>query len=307
MPISNFYQNGYTIDSARFATTPTKSVEQDLKFSLRAFLLKSAENFLLSLFGITFLFPFYWMFSTSLKTLAETLAFPPTLLPQVPMWGNYAIAWNFSNFPLSAWNSIIVSSLVVILQLLVILPASYAFAFKNFRFSKLLFTLILVGLMIPPQVIFLPLYLLFSKFNMINTYIPLIIPFASSAFGIFLTTQSFRQIPRDIVESALLDGASELVVIWRILIPSVAPTIATFILFSFISHWNDYFWVLSMTNDENLRTLPLAVVHLTDSDGGVKNWHIKMAGNMILVAPVLLAYVSANKWIKRAFAYSGIK
>lgn len=306
MPTSNSYHDGFTIDSAapRASSRPDEGA---LAASCARGFVKLFEAFALLSLGIVFLFPFFWMVSTSLKTLAETLEFPPALLPHVFMWENFLTAWNSSNFPAAGLNSLVVAVGVIVLQLAVILPAAYAFAFKRFRFSRFFFTLVIAGLMIPPQVTFLPLYLLFSKLRLINTYIPLIFPFVSSAFGIFLLTQSFRQVPVEVVESARLDGASEWKIIRRVLLPAVVPTVVTFVLFSFISHWNDYFWVLSMTNDESVRTLPLAVVRLIDSDGGVKHWHTTMAANMILVAPILLVYIPANRWIKRAFAYNGIK
>ncbi len=306
MPTSNSFHDGFTIDSAA-PRASSRSDADALRASVARGCFKLLEALALLALGAFFLFPFFWMFGTSLKTLAETLRFPPTLLPKFFMWENFPAVWNSSNFPAAALNSVAVAIGIILIQLAVILPASYAFAFKRFRFSKPLFTLVIAGLMIPPQVTFLPLYLFFSRLGMINTYVPLILPFASSAFGIFLLTQSFRQIPAEIVESARLDGASEFVIVRRVLLPSVIPTLMTFVLFSFISHWNDYFWVLSMTNDESVRTLSLAVVRLIDADGGVKHWHTTMAANMILVAPVLLAYVSANRWIKRAFAYNGIK
>jgi sn-glycerol 3-phosphate transport system permease protein len=246
------------------------------------------------------------MLSTSFKTLVETVSFPPSLFPEKFMLENYAEAWRASGFPRAAANSLFISASILVSQFCVMLPAAYAFAFKKFRCARIFFSCIVVGLMVPPQVTFLPLYLFFSRIGLINTAIPLILPFASSAFGIFLLTQSFRQIPFELIEAAKLDGASEFRIVTRILLPSVVPTLTTFALFSFVSHWNDYFWVLSMTNNEVMRTLPLAIAHLTEADG-LKNWHTMMAGNMLLVAPVLVVYWGASKWIKRAFAYNGIK
>jgi sn-glycerol 3-phosphate transport system permease protein len=273
---------------------------------IRRFGARTVKVSCLLVLGLIFVFPFYWMLSTSFKSLAETVAFPPALLPERFLLENYAEAWRMSNFPHAAANSLFVALSVLALQICVMLPAAYAFAFKKFRGSGLFFSCIVIGLMVPPQVTFLPLYLFFSRLRLINTAIPLILPFASSAFGIFLLTQSFRRIPIELVEAAKLDGASETRIVTHILLPSVIPALVTFALFSFVSHWNDYFWVLSMTNDETMRTLPVAVVNLTESEG-LKNWHVKMAGNMLLVAPILLVYWGANKWIKRAFAYNGIK
>ena len=147
---------------------------------------------------------------------------------------------------------------------------------------------------------------MFANLGLINTFVPLIIPFASSAFGIFMITQSFRQVPKDVIEAAKLDKASSFKIIRRILIPSIRPTLICFMLFSFISHWNDYFWNFAMTNIDAMRTLPIAVARLSATEG-VRQWHIIMAGNMMFVAPLLIIYVFCNKWIKKAFAYRGVK
>lgn len=275
-----------------------KKIQSKLKYSI--------EIVLLLLLAAVFIFPFIWMLSTSLKPLVEAMQFPPSLIPQQIQLQNFAEAWGSSDFLKAAGNSLFVALSILFLQLLVILPASYAFAFKPARWHKFVFAIVMVGLMVPQQITFLPVYLLFSKFNLINTYTPLIIPFVASAFGTFMITQSFKQIPTDVIEAAKLDRASTFKIIWRILLPSVRPTIIVFALFSFITHWNDYFWPYAMTNADNLRTLPMAVANLISMDG-IKQWNVIMAGNIILVVPLLMLYVFCNKWIKRAFAYSGIK
>lgn len=267
---------------------------------------KIIEIAALLVLSIIFIFPFFWMLTTSFKTLPETMLFPPSLFPDKWMFQNYLTAWHSGSFPFYLYNSVFISISVLVFQFIVIIPAAYAFAKKKFTGSKVLFGMILLGLMIPTQVTFLPVYLLFSKLNLINTPWALILPFASSSFGIFLLTQSFKQIPDEIIEAARLDKASELKIIASIMLPMAKPALLTFALFSFIAHWNDYFWVLTMTNSDAIRTLPVGIVNLKDAES-IKNWHIIMAGNVILVAPILLIYTVANRYIKSAFTYSGIK
>ncbi len=267
---------------------------------------KVVEIMALFALALIFIFPFFWMFITSFKTLAETMLFPPSLLPAKWMFENYLSAWHSGAFPFYLLNSIFIAVSILIFQFVVIIPAAYAFAKKQFKGSHLLFGLILLGLMIPTQVTFLPIYLLFSKFGLINTPWALILPFASSSFGIFLLTQSFKQIPNEIIEAAKLDKASEFQIVLQIMLPMARPALLTFALFSFIAHWNDYFWVLTMTNSDAIRTLPVGIVNLKDSES-IKNWHIIMAGNVILVAPILFIYSVANRYIKSAFTYGGIK
>jgi sn-glycerol 3-phosphate transport system permease protein len=267
---------------------------------------KMLEIAALILLASIFVFPFFWIISTSFKTLVETTHYPPALFPDNPSPENYAVAFASNNFPMAALNSLFIVVAILVLQMIVILPASYVLAFKKSKLEKPFFALILIGLMVPDQVTFLPVYLMFSKLKLINTYVPLIVPFAASAFGIFMVTQSFKQIPKDVLEAAKLDKSHPLKTIWRVLLPSIRPTIICFALFSCITHWNDYFWPFAMTNQESLRTLPMAVAKLSSVDS-IKQWHIIMAGNTMLILPLLIIYLFCNKWIKKAFAYNGIK
>lgn len=264
------------------------------------------NNIALIILMALFIVPFIWMLSTSLKSGVEVTQFPPSLLPESPQFKNFSDAWSTGDFTSYIFNSVFITVAILILQIVTIVPAAYAFAKKKFKGSKLLFGMVLCGLMIPSQITFLPLYIFFSKASLIDTYIPLIFPFMSSAFGIFFITQSFKQIPEDIIEAARLDKASELKIMYKIMLPMAKPAVITFMLFSFITHWNDYFWVLTMTNSKLYRTLPIAVATLSQTEG-VRSWHIIMAGNVLLVLPILLIYLIANKKIKQAFTYMGLK
>ena len=267
---------------------------------------KAAETAALLLIAAVFIFPFLWMLTTSFKTLPELLVFPPPFFPKNWIPDNYLQAWNAGTFPKYIGNSLVVSVSILILQFLVITPAAYAFARKKFRGSRLMFNMVLVGLMVPEQVTFLPVYLMFSKVGLIDTYASLILPFVFSPFGIFFLTQSIRQIPDEIFEAAWLDQANEFTIMTKIVLPMIRPALITFGLFSFISHWNDYFWALSMTTSENIRTLSIGVTTLLNNEG-LKNWNVLMAGNMIQVVPILILYLAASSKIKSAFTYSGIK
>jgi sn-glycerol 3-phosphate transport system permease protein len=263
-------------------------------------------SILLILLALVFVFPFFWMLATAFKTLPELMQLPPTLLPQHFTLDNFRQAWSSSNFPQYIFNSFVISVSILVLQFAVIFPAAYTFARKKFFGSGVLFQLVLLGLMIPEQVTFLPVYLMFSKFGLIDTYAALIVPFIFSPFGIFFLTQSIRQIPDEIFESACLDKASERRVLRKIVFPMVRPTAITFALFSFITHWNEYFWVLSMTTSDKIRTLSLGVAFLLNNEG-LKNWNVLMAGAVLQVLPILVLYLFASSKIKSAFSYSGIK
>jgi len=253
-----------------------------------------------------FVFPFVWMISTSFKTLGETLTFPPKWIPEQFIWENFAKAWNSGPFFKYFLNSLIVSVGILILQFLTIIPAAYAFARYKFAGSSLFFALTMITLMIPGQLIFLPVYLQMSSWGLLDTLWALILPFASSAFGIFMLRQSFMQIPEELLEAARFDEAPEWKIILKIMIPIAKPVLITFALFSFISHWNDYFWPLVMTTSDSARTLPLGISKLREVDGGIA-WNVLMAGNMILVIPILIVFFFAQRQIIRAFVYTGVK
>lgn len=250
--------------------------------------------------------PFLWMLMTSVKTQPETLIFPPKWFPARIIWDNYAQAWHSGPFFRYLINSIIVTLSILALQLLTIIPAAYAFARYKFKGSRLLFAISLITMMVPTQLTFLPVYLLLSSWGMINTLSALIVPFATSALGIFMLRQAFMQVPDELLDAARLDYASEWRVIRKLMVPMAQPTLATFALLAFIAHWNEYFWPLVMANSESVRTLPIGVAQIREEEGMV-NWNVLMAGNVILVAPILLAFLLAQRKIIKAFVYFGIK
>lgn len=251
-------------------------------------------------------YPFIWMVFTSFKPYKETTIYPPTLLPTNWTTEGYVKALEMVDVATFLKNSLIVSLTVLVLQYLVIVPAAYAFARCKFRFKGFFFGIVLLGFMIPQQVTFIPIYLMFSKAGLLQSLIPQILPFISNAFGIFLLRQYFMQIPEEIIEAARLDDAGELKIILRIMIPMARPAIFTIGILSFISSWNSYFWPLIMTTKDAYRTLPIGVAMLNSQEGG-RLWNVLMAGNMFLVVPILIVYLFANKQIRKAFAYSGIK
>ncbi|MCC8126637.1 MAG: carbohydrate ABC transporter permease [Clostridiales bacterium] len=251
-------------------------------------------------------FPFFWMISTALKTLAETLTVPPTMLPASPQWDNFSEV--FKTIPVWRYlrNSLIVCISVVFLQYLVIVPAAYSLSKYDYKARPLFFALVMLGQMIPMQITFLPVYFMFSKMGLIDTYTSMIIPFISNPFGVFMLRQYFMQVPTEVIEAARLDNASDLKIMFRIMMPMVRSALITLGLLSFITNWNNYFWPLIMTSKDAYRTLPIGISLLKDADS-LQRWNIIMAGNLLLVLPMLLLYIIASKKIRNAFVYSGIK
>ncbi len=258
------------------------------------------------LIALIFFIPFYWMFITSVKTLGQTLIIPPTFWVDQPQWGNFSIVFQKIDVLSMLKNSLIVTAGTLFCQCITVIPAAYAFARYRFKGAGFLFGVILATMMIPSQLIFLPVYLMFSKWGMINTYWSLILPSASSAFAIFMLRQTFKQVSEELLEAARLDKAGELKIITRIMLPLARPTVVTLAMLTFISVWNDYFWPLVMTTKANVRTLPVGIASLRMTESGV-NYQIMMAGNVILVIPVLIVFFFAQKQIIKAFTYTGVK
>jgi len=251
-------------------------------------------------------FPYLWMLTTSLKDLPSVTQFPPTLLPHPPRWDNYAKAWNSGPFLHYAMNNVVQTLGILVLQLFFGCLAGYGFSKVRFRGRDACFLIVIACLIVPPQVRFVPLYMLFSKLGLINTYASLIVPYAVSALGTFLIRDAFLQVSDDIVDAARVDGAGTFTIIFRVLAPIARPTLVAFSLFSVVYHWNDFFWPLVMTTNEAVRTLPIGVAMLREEGTGDR-WHVIMAGSMFVVAPVLVVFAVAQRHIIRAFTFTSLK
>ncbi|OON96518.1 MAG: sugar ABC transporter permease [Epulopiscium sp. Nele67-Bin005] len=256
---------------------------------------------------IIFTLPFYWMFLTAFKTLGQTLKIPPDFYVLDPQWVNFKTVFEKVDIIGMTKNSIIVTGGILLCQAITVIPAAYAFARYKFVGSNFLFGLTLGTMMIPAQLIFLPVFLFLSEFGLINTYASLILPSASSAFAIFMLRQTFMQIPEELVEAARLDKTSELQIMWKIMLPIARPTVMTLGLLTFISTWNDYFWPFVLTTNDAVRTLPVGIAGLKSVDGAALPYQLMMAGNVILVIPVIIAFMLAQKQIISAFTYMGEK
>jgi sn-glycerol 3-phosphate transport system permease protein len=243
--------------------------------------------------------PYAWMTLTSLKTLPEIVRAPAYPLPSSLQLGAYREV--FATVPVGRYflNTIVMSVAIALLQITLALPAGYALAKLRFAGRGRAFALILACLLVPAQVTFVPVFTLLGKVGLVNTFAALILPFGVSALGTFLVRQALLSVPDEIIEAARMDGASELRIIYGLLAPMIRPTLAALFLFSFVFHYNDYFWPLVMTTDDSVRTLPLAVALLREQGTGVR-WHIVMAGNVILSLPVLAVFAAAQRQILRA-------
>ena len=256
---------------------------------------------------LAFVFPFYWMIITAFKTYPESMQVPPTMWPtEFSLEGFYATFNSGLSIPRYMLNTVIVTASVICLQLVVMVPAAYAFAKRKFPLSGLAFGVVLVAFMIPQQLTYIPVYLMMADWRLISSLWPQILPLGADAFGIFMLRQSFKQIPDEIIESAKLDNANELQVMVQIMLPMCKSAMITIAMFSFIGTWNSYFWPLVMTNNDLYRPLTLAIERLRDAEVGI-HWNTLMAGNCLLVVPILLVFIFASRKIIEGFTYRGVK
>lgn len=250
--------------------------------------------------------PILWAFSTALKPQKEIYSYPPTIVPSRIEWQNFRKAWESAPFGRYAFNSVFVTTTIVVSQLVNAAFAAYAFSWLSFRGRDTLFLFFLFAMMIPTQVLIVPTFFIFKTFGWIDTYWALIIPFVSNAFGIFLIRQAFLSVPRDLVDAAKIDGCGHLGIIRHIMVPSSRASFISFSLLTFTWRWNDYFWPLIMTNSTKMRTLPVGIVFLRTSEGSIE-WNVVMAGAVLVMLPVILLFIFLQKYFVEGVMSSGIK
>lgn len=258
-----------------------------------------AVELALLLAASVWLVPYAFMLSTSLKSLPELLRAPTAPLPASPTLAAYGAV--FESMPVGHYltNTLVMALAIAVIQIAVALPAAYALAKLDFRGRNLLLGVVVATLLVPAEVRFVPVFVGFAELGLVNTMAALILPFGVSAFGTFLLRQALLSVPDSLIEAARLDGASELRIVYGLLPPVLLPSLSAFFLFSFVAHWNDYFWPLVMTTDEAVRTLPLGVALLREQGTGMR-WHVVMAGNVVLSAPMLALFVVAQRHLIRA-------
>ena len=259
--------------------------------------------------ALMFMFPFVWSISSSLKTAFEVTAFPPRLLPRDPQWGNYVEAWSYADFSLFFRNSILVSGLGLVGQIVSSLIVAYGFARFRFPGRDALFVLCLSGMMMPVYVTIIPLFTMFRAIGWTDSFLPLIVPsYFGSAFAIFILRQFILSIPLDFDESALIDGASRWRILTHIILPNCKPALATVAIVGFMTSWNSFLAPLIFLDSVEKYTLPMGLWFLKGSiDETLPKDHLLMAGAMITTVPVLAVFVLAQNYFVEGVVMSGIK
>lgn len=264
---------------------------------------------LLAFVGIGMVLPFLWMITTSLQPPGTAFSYPPKIIPTSFDLTSYQQIFVLVPFARYFLNTVIVTTATVIGQLIFCSTAAYAFARLRFIGRRALFILFLATMMIPFQVTMIPLFLMVLKLGWANSYIGLIGPGISSAFGIFLLRQAFLTIPRDYQDAARIDGASEWTIFWRVFLPLVKPALATVGVFSFMGTWNDLLWPLLVSRDVEHRTLELGLAYFNASSSAFEqpNWPLVMAAAVVVLVPVLIVYLFAQRFFIAGIALSGVK
>ena len=260
----------------------------------------------LLLVALLMLLPLLWLVSTSLKGPAENIfTSPPGLLPSQPSLEAYGRLFTANPMGTYLLNSTIVSALAVAANLLFCSLAAYPLARMRFGGRGLVLALVVATILIPFQVVMIPLYLLMVQIGLRNTLWALIIPQAATAFGIFLLRQSFLGVPVELEEAARIDGCSALGEWWNVMIPAARADLITLAMFVFIGTWSDFLWPLIILDEPELYTLPLGLQQLASSFS--LDWRLVAAGSVVSILPVLLLFIVPQRYILPSASSDAVK
>lgn len=255
---------------------------------------------------VFFIFPFYWIITGSFKLQSVAVQVPPEWFPINPTLENFETLL----VPLTArwfFNSVFISTMTTILVCITASLAGYALAKKRFFGDKLIFVLFIGAMALPKQVILIPLLKFITELKMMDTYRALILPAVGWPFGVFLMRQFTTSVPKELLESAKIDGCGELKTFTNIVLPIVKPGIGALAIFTFISSWNDYFSQLVFTNSETMKTLPLGLSALAQSAEFTTNYGLLMAGALLASLPMIVVFLSFQSYFTQGVTMGAVK
>ena len=252
------------------------------------------------------LIPFYWMIMSSFKPLNEILTIPVMLIPQTPTLENYQLLLSETLFARSLFNSIVVALSNVLLQTILAALAGFAFAKYRFRGRNLLFALVLGTVMIPVSVQLVPNYILMGRLGWLNTWLPLIIPTAANAFGIFWMRQYMYSIPNELLDAGRLDGASEFGLFWRIVLPLARPALAALALFIFTTSWNEFLLPLVYLRSQEMYTVQLMISSIFRTRYQ-QNFHLLMSASTLAIVPMMILFIFMQRQFIAGLTIGSVK
>ncbi|KFL29445.1 sugar ABC transporter ATP-binding protein [Devosia riboflavina] len=271
--------------------------------------MKTALYGLMCVLLIPFVFPTWWMITSSVKPISDIFAFPPDLWPRRFDLTTYARVFELQPFARQYWNSAYIAALVTAGTMVISSMAGYAFARIKFPFSNAIFMVVLLGLLIPSEVTIVPLFQIFLGWGMINTHWPLIlVPIfgAPSVFATFVMRQFFIALPNELEEAARVDGLGRFKIFWTIALPLAKPALGAVAIFTFLHSWNLYLEPIVFLSSTQMFTLPQALTQFTDAYGGAM-WNIQLAAATMTAIPVLLVFIVAQKQFVEGLAHTGLK
>ncbi len=272
------------------------------------YLFSRSAAYIILIAGLVFtLLPFVYVFLASFKTNAELMRVPPTFFPEKPILDNYitVLSDRQISLPRIFYNSGIVAIARTVLTLFISSFAGYIFARYRFTGKNLFFGIILAQLMIPFQVVMIPIYLLTVKMGLIDKLWALIIPMLVDAYGVFVAKQFVEGLPGEVMEAARIDGASEFGIYWHVVLPQLGPALASLGIFTFMASWNDYLWPLIVITSPERRTIPLLLVWYSTQHGA--NQGLVLAASIITLIPIFVVYFLAQRWIVEQATQSAFK
>ncbi|MCX8009901.1 MAG: carbohydrate ABC transporter permease [Ignavibacteria bacterium] len=243
------------------------------------------------------IFPFIWLLSTSFKGAEEIFAFPPSLIPAHFNFENYEGVWNAVPFSQYLLNSVLVSFATVFFTLLLSSLAGYALARFKFKGKEILFLLVIASIMVPQEVLLIPLYTSILKLGLADTLIGVVLPFAVNGFAIFMMRQAFLSIPKEIEEAGIMDGCNHFKLWWKVMLPMTKPTLATLTIFTFISSWGDFIWPLVILKSPENYTLQVGLSYMMGTF--VNNYRYIAAGAVLATIPVIIVFLLMQKHFER--------
>jgi len=284
---------------------PAKQGSGTSRKSLTARLRQAIGYAVLCLIALAFLTPLLYMLATSFKPPAEIFSVPPKLFGSEIRWQNYQEALDYMPFLRFMANGLLVSAAGTALTLAVSAFSGFAFSRLRWRGRNLVFMVFLATLMIPQEVLIVPMFVMMQKMNWVNTFQALIVPWAFTAFGAFLLRQFFLGVPQELDDAARVDGAGTIRTFLFVMLPLARPTLAVLAVFSFISYWNSFLWPLVIINDvNNLGTIPLGLQMFFGQQGN--QWHLVMAASVISMAPTLMLLILLQKHLIKGIVTSGL-
>jgi multiple sugar transport system permease protein len=249
--------------------------------------------------------PYLWMVLLSLKSNLEILRNSTAILPKNPTLQGYEKVMNEAPFMRWLANSLITSTLITLGTLFTSSLAGYIFAKFHFKGKRYIFISLLATMMIPFQVIMIPTYLIISKLHLINNLASIVIPSLVSAFGIYLCKQFIEGIPKDLIEAARMDGATEFRTYWSLIMPQITPVMSALGIFTFMAAWNNYLWPLIVLNDQNKMTVPLALVFFNSRH--TVNYNVVMSAAVLIMIPVLIVFLIFQRQFIKGLTLTGSK